>query len=174
VKLAPEHVAETLQGIDRVWRKISGGQPVQRYFADQVLLLRLYVDDVIQGGFIAVCALIAVSIACLGLFALSAYTAERRTKEIGVRKAMGASSSDILRLLLWQFVKPVLLANLIAWPVGYVVMSWWLHGFVYHVNPSLWTFVLAAAAAVLIATVTVATQSLMVARAKPVTALRYE
>ena len=174
VKLEPDHVAETLQNIDRVWGKMSGGQPLQRYFADQVLLLKLYVDDVIQGGFIAVCALIAVSIACLGLFALSAYTAERRTKEIGVRKAMGASSSDILRLLLWQFVKPVLLANLIAWPVGYLAMNWWLRGFVYHVDPSPWTFILAAAAAVLIATVTVATQSLLVARAKPVAALRYE
>jgi len=174
VKLEPDHVAETLQRIDRVWGKLSGGQPLQRYFADQVLLLRLYVDDVIQGGFIAVCALIAVSIACLGLFALSAYTAERRTKEIGVRKAMGASSSDILRLLLWQFVKPVLLANLIAWPAGYLAMSWWLRGFAYHVDLSPWTFILASAAAVLIATVTVATQSLMVARAKPVAALRYE
>ncbi|HEY1751305.1 MAG TPA: ABC transporter permease, partial [Caulobacteraceae bacterium] len=89
IKLDPTRIAPTLATVDKVWGRISGGLPVQRYFADQ-FLLRLYIDEVIQGGFIAVCALIAISVACLGLFALSAYTAERRTKEIGVRKAMGA------------------------------------------------------------------------------------
>jgi len=173
VKLDHARIAETLPAIDRVWRKVGGGLPVLRFFADQFLLLQ-YVDTLIQGAFIAVCALIAVSIACLGLFALSAYTAERRTKEIGIRKAMGASSSDILRLLLWQFTQPVLIANLIAWPVGYLAMNWWLRGFAYHVDPSPLTFIGAAIAAVLIALVTVSVQSLLVARAKPVTALRYE
>ncbi len=173
IKLDPSRMPQTLVAIDRVFKRVSGGQPVLRLFVDQLLLLQ-YLDTVIQGAFIAVCAAVAVSIACLGLFALSAYTAERRTKEIGIRKAMGASSSDILRLLLWQFTRPVLLANLIAWPVGYAVMNWWLRGFAYHVDPSLLTFVAAALAAVLIALVTVSVQSVLVARAKPVTALRYE
>ncbi|HEX5264872.1 MAG TPA: ABC transporter permease, partial [Phenylobacterium sp.] len=95
VKLDPARASQTVKDIDRLWAKISGGMPLQQYFADQ-FMLRLYIDNIIQGGFIAVCALIAISIACLGLFALSAYTAERRTKEIGIRKAMGASSRDIL------------------------------------------------------------------------------
>jgi putative ABC transport system permease protein len=164
---------QTLAAIDRVWTRVTGGQPILRFFADQFLLLQ-YIGTVIQGAFIAVCAAVAVSIACLGLFALSAYTAERRTKEIGIRKAMGASAGDILRLLLWQFTKPVLAANLIAWPVGYVVMSWWLHGFAYHVDPSPLTFLGAAAAAVVIALATVSVQSFLIARSKPVTALRYE
>jgi putative ABC transport system permease protein len=173
IKLDPAHAAETLKSIDKLWSKISGGMPLQQYFADQ-FLLRLYIDSIIQGGFVAVCALIAVSIACLGLFALSAYTAERRTKEIGIRKAMGASSSDILRLLLWQFAKPVLWANVVALPLAWLAMDSWLKGFAYHVSLAPWTFVAAALAAVLIAWGTVFVHALRVARARPVAALRYE
>jgi len=173
IRLDPSHAANTVKRVDKVWDRISHGLPLQQYFADQ-FLLRLYIDNVIQGGFIAVCALIAVSIACLGLFALSAYTAERRTKEIGIRKAMGAKSSDILRLLLWQFAKPVLWANLLALPVAWLAMDYWLKGFAYHVDQPPWTFAAAAAAGLLIALGTVFVHALRVARARPVGALRYE
>jgi putative ABC transport system permease protein len=173
IKLDPSRTADTLKRIDAVWAKISGGMPLQQYFTDQFLLFR-YIDNVIQGGFIAVCALIAVSIACLGLFALSAYTAERRTKEIGIRKAMGATSSDILRLLLWQFAKPVLWANVLALPLAWLAMDNWLKGFAYHVDLAPWTFVAAAGAGVVIAWGTVFVHALRVARARPVGALRYE
>ena len=159
--------------IDRIWKVIGQDQPLQQVYANQ-FMLRLYIDTIVQGAFIAVCALIAVSVACLGLFALSAYTAERRTKEIGVRKAMGASTGDILRLLLWQFLWPVLIANLIAWPIGFIVMNWWLQGFAYRVDQPPWTFLAAGGAAVVIALVTVFFQALRVSRAKPVAALRYE
>ena len=173
VKLDPLRQAAAVRRIDRLWPKITHGQPVQQFFAD-LFVLRLYIDNVIQGGFIAVCALIAVSIACLGLFALSAFTAERRTKEIGVRKAMGASTTDILKLLMWQFTKPVIWANLIAWPLGFLAMRWWLSSFVYRVDIAPWTFAAAGLAAVLIAWATVFVHALNVARAKPVGALRYE
>jgi putative ABC transport system permease protein len=173
IKLEPVGAADTLKRVDQLWAKISHGMPLQQYFADQ-FLLRLYIDNVIQGGFIAVCALIAVSIACLGLFALSAYTAERRTKEIGIRKAMGASSADILRLLMWQFAKPVLWANVLALPLAWLAMDSWLKGFAYHVDQEPWTFVAAAGAGVVIAWATVFFHALRVARARPVGALRYE
>ena len=173
IKLDPAHSADTLKRIDAIWAKISGGMPLQQYFTDQIFLLR-YIDNVIQGAFVAVCALIAVSIACLGLFALSAYTAERRTKEIGIRKAMGATSSDILRLLLWQFARPVLWANLLALPLAWLAMDYWLKGFAYHVDLALWTFVASAGAGVVIALATVFFHALRVARARPVGALRYE
>jgi putative ABC transport system permease protein len=173
VRIDTSRMASTLAAIDKLWPTIARGQPMQRYTADQ-LLLRLYIDNVIQGGFIAVCALIAVSIACLGLFALSAFTAERRTKEIGVRKAMGASSGDILKLLLWQFTKPVIWANLIAWPAAFFVLRWWLSGFAYHVDVAPWTFAAAGLAALVIAWATVFVHALNVSRAKPVGALRYE
>ncbi len=173
VKLDPSRTAETLPRLARVWKEVSPGQPLQEVFASQ-FMLRLYIDTIVQGAFIAVCALIAVSVACMGLFALSAYTAERRTKEIGVRKAMGASSTDILRLLLWQFLWPVLIANLIAWPVAFLVMNWWLAGFAYRVDQPAWAFLAAGGAAVVIALGTVLFQALRVSRSKPVAALRYE
>jgi putative ABC transport system permease protein len=173
IKLDPLRAAQTIRDIDQLWTRFSHGQPVQQYDANQ-FMLRFYIDNVIQGGFIAVCALIAISIACLGLFALSAFTAERRTKEIGVRKAMGASSGDILKLLLWQFTKPVLWANLLAWPAAFFLMRWWLSGFVYHVDVAPWTFAAAGAGALVIAWATVFVHALNVARSKPVTALRYE
>ncbi|HLY80301.1 MAG TPA: FtsX-like permease family protein, partial [Caulobacteraceae bacterium] len=154
IRLDPARVTETLPRVERVWKEVSHGQPLQEVFANQ-LMLRLYIDTIIECAFIAVCGLIAVSVACLGLFALSAYTAERRTKEIGVRKAMGASSSDILKLLLWQFLWPVLAANLIAWPIAFLVMNWWLQGFAYRIDQSPWTFLAAGAAALVIALATV-------------------
>jgi len=173
IKLDPAGQADTLKRVDKAWAKISGGLPLQQYYANQ-FLLRLYIDNVLQGGFIAICALICVSIGCLGLFALSAYTAERRTKEIGIRKAMGANSGDILRLLLWQFTKPVLWATALALPLGWLAMNWWLQGFAYHVDVAPWTFAAAAGAGVVIALGTVFFHALRVARARPVGALRYE
>jgi putative ABC transport system permease protein len=173
VKLDGGHMPQTLADIDRLWKHYGDGRPIVRVFADR-FTLRLYVDTIIQGATVAIAGVIALSIAALGLFALSAYTTERRTKEIGVRKAMGASSRDILRLLLWQFTKPVIWANLIAWPAAFLIMRWWLASFAYHVDVAPWTFLAAGAAALVIAWATVFLHALNVARAKPVSALRYE
>jgi putative ABC transport system permease protein len=172
-KLDGRRIPESLAGIDRVWKRIEGDAPIQRTFVT-LFTMRLYIDTIVQGILITIGAVVALSIAALGLFALSAYTTERRTKEIGIRKAMGASSSDILRLLIWQFTKPVLWANLIAWPVSFMLLSRWLGGFAYHVGLEPWTFAVAAAGALVIAWVTVFVHALRVARAKPVGALRYE
>ncbi|MDB5425846.1 MAG: transporter permease [Phenylobacterium sp.] len=173
VKMDGPRTPEALAGLDHLWKRLGGGRPMLRVFVDQ-FSLRLYIDTIVQGATIAVASMVALSIAALGLFALSAYTTERRTKEIGVRKAMGASTADILKLLLWEFSKPVLLANLIAWPAAWLVMDWWLKGFAYRVDQAPWTFAAAAAAAVLIAWGTVFVHALRVARARPVGALRYE
>jgi len=173
IKLDGKHTPETLAAIDKLWKRFGDGRPPTRVFAD-LFTMRLYVDTIIQGATVAIAGVIALSIAALGLFALSAYTTEQRTKEIGIRKAMGASSADILKLLLWQFTKPVLWANLIAWPVAFLVMRWWLSGFAYHVDVAPWTFAAAGAAALFIALATVLAHALNVARAKPVSALRYE
>ena len=172
VRLDGARKREALAGIDRIWKRIGNG-PVVRYFVDQ-FMLRLYVDTIVQGAMITASALIALSIACLGLFALSAYTTERRTKEIGIRKAMGASSRDVLGLLLWQFTQPVLWANLLALPTAWLVMNWWLQGFAYRVTLAPWTFAVAAVAGIVIAWGTVFVHALRVSRARPVGALRYE
>ncbi len=166
--------AQTLPTIDRLWKRFGGGRPLVRVPANLVTLQQFYLDVVIQGATVVAAGLIALVVAALGLFALSAYTTERRTKEIGVRKALGASSQDILKLLLWQFAKPVLVANLIAWPLAWFAMRRWLEGFAYRVDLAPWTFVAAGAAALAIALATVFVHALNVARAKPVGALRYE
>jgi len=116
----------------------------------------------------------AIIISCLGLFGLASFTAERRTKEIGVRKVMGASLGNITFLLSKNFTKWVLLANIIAWPIAYFAMSKWLANFAYHVYPSWMEFVLAAVLTLLIALVTVSYQSLRAATADPINSLRYE
>ena len=172
VRLDGAKKAQALPAIDKVWKRFGNG-PIIRYFVDQ-FMLRWYVDTIVQGAVITACALIALSIACLGLFALSAYTTERRTKEIGIRKAMGANSADILKLLLWQFTQPVLWASLLAVPASWFAMNWWLQGFVYKVPLAPWTFAAAVGLAVLIAWGTVFIHALRVARARPVGALRYE
>jgi putative ABC transport system permease protein len=173
VKLDGARTPETLAAIDRLWKRFGGGKPIVRVFTDQ-FTLRLYIDTIIQGATVAIAGLIALTVAALGLFALSAFTTERRTKEIGVRKAMGASSGDILKLLLWQFAKPVLWANLIAWPAAWLVLNWWLSSFAYHVDVAPWTFAAAGGGALVIALATVLVHALSVARSKPVGALRYE
>jgi putative ABC transport system permease protein len=173
IKLDGRQVPETLAAMDRIWKRVGEGRPMIRFFTN-MFMLRLYQDTLIQGAAVAIAGLIALVVAALGLFALSAFTTERRTKEIGIRKALGASSSDILRLLLWQFAKPVLLANVVAWPVAYVVLTWWLASFAYHVDVAPWTFAAAGAGALVIALLTVFAHALRVARAKPAGALRYE
>jgi putative ABC transport system permease protein len=172
-KLDGAAMPETLKAIDDAWRR-TGHQKVLGYVFETASVQALYHDVITQGAAIAVCAGLAVVIACLGLFALAAFVTERRTKEIGVRKAMGASASDVVRLLLWQFTRPVLWANLIAWPAAFWVMDSWLHGFAYRVDLPVWLFLGATAAAALIAWITVSFQSWMAARAKPALALRYE
>ncbi|HEX4096704.1 MAG TPA: FtsX-like permease family protein, partial [Caulobacteraceae bacterium] len=173
VRLDGRLLPESLPAIDRLWKRVGHDRPIQRMFESQAVQA-LYRDVITQEAAVAVCAGLAILIACLGLFALAAFTTERRIKEIGVRKAMGASTSDVMRLLLWQFTKPVLWANLIAWPLAFWTMDRWLHGFAYRVDLPAWLFVLAAVAAVLIAWATVSIHAWMAARAKPATALRYE
>ena len=128
----------------------------------------------VQGAIVGASAALAIVIACLGLFALAAFTAERRTKEIGLRKTMGASRFDVMRLLLWQFTKPVLLANVVAWPLAYWAAALWLDGFAYRVSLPPWLFLSASITAVMIAWGSVAAKAWLAANTKPATALQCE
>jgi len=173
IELKGAQIPATLQAIDGLWKQLGEPRPISRVFVDSYVQER-YADDIRQGRMFAGFACVALFIACLGLFGLSAFTAERRTKEIGIRKAMGADRGEMVRMLLWQFTRPVLWANLIAWPAGYLIMNRWLQGFAYRIELACWMFVLAGGVAVSIAWLTVSVHAFAVARARPVEALRYE
>ena len=118
--------------------------------------------------------MLAVIVGCLGLFGLAAFTAERRTKEIGIRKVLGARTRDIVQLLVWQFSRPVVIANIIAWPVAWWVMRDWLNGFDARIALTPVPFLIAGVLALLIAIVTVGGHAVRIARSSPIHALRYE
>jgi putative ABC transport system permease protein len=173
VKLTGRQIPETLSAIDAAWKANDRRHPISRFFMEEHIQ-SLYTDMLREAQLFAVFAGVAVLLACLGLLGLAASVAERRTREIGIRKALGAATGNIFWLLLRQFAQPVLWANLIAWPVAARVMRQWLQGFAYHVDLPLWPFPAAAATTLVIALLTVTTHSMLVARAKPVAALRYE
>ena len=162
-----------LKGVEATWKRLAPAVPFEGDFAD-AQLARLYATDAARGTTFAGFALLAGVIACLGLFGLAAFTAERRTKEIGIRKVFGARVHDIVRLLAWQFSKPVMIANLIAWPAAWWVMRDWLNGFDARVPLGPAPFLLAGFVAIAIALGTVAGHALRVARMNPIHALRYE
>ncbi len=172
-RLSGRDLPETLVAIDALWRSLGNTDPPRRAFLDQQIQ-RQYLGVLRQSEAFGLGAIIAVALSCIGLFALTSATAERRTKEIGIRKALGADTHDVLRLLLWQFSKPVVWSSLIAWPAAAFMMRRWLATFAYHIDLPLWLFPAAAVVALLIALATVSAQSVLVARARPVDALRYE
>jgi len=179
VRLKGQQIPETIKAIDDLWRRLGNadiggatGGP-SRMFLDEHFQ-RSYLAMLRQFQAFGLCAFIALVLSGIGLFALTAATAERRTKEIGIRKALGAGTGDVLKLLLWQFARPVVWANLLAWPVAGYLMQRWLTGFAYHIDLPLWLFPATAVATVLIALATVSAHALTVARAKPIMALRYE
>jgi putative ABC transport system permease protein len=173
IKLKGQDIPATLAGIDRIWNATGGTGRLERFFYEERVEQR-YRAMLREAQAFGIIALVAVLLACLGLFGLAAAVAEQRTKEIGIRKALGANTRDVLRLLLWQFSKPVMWANLIAWPVAGWAMQRWLAGFAYHIDLPLWLFPLAGLLALGIALATVSAHSLRVAGTKPVTALRHE
>jgi putative ABC transport system permease protein len=173
IKLAGREIPETLAAIDGLWRATGNTSPIDRAFVSDHLE-QLYRDLERNAQLFAIFAGIAAFLACLGLVGLSVASAERRTKEIGIRKALGARTDQILALLLFQLGKPVLWANLLAWPAAWWVMQSWLKGFAYHVRLQLWLFPAAGLLALVFALASVGGQSFLVARRKPIDALRYE
>jgi putative ABC transport system permease protein len=173
LKLSGAQLPQTLQGIDAAWHAFVPERPIDRSFVDD-RVARLYLDEAREGRLFAAFAGFAAAIGCLGLVGLSAYTAERRTKEIGIRKALGASTFDVTRLLIWQFVKPVVLANALAWPIAWWFMRSWLDGFAYRIALGPMPFLAAGLAALAIAVLTTGFHAVQVARSRPITALRYE
>jgi putative ABC transport system permease protein len=173
VRLNPGDVGRVLSFLKDKWEEFVPARPFEYVFLDDDLD-QLYKSEWRTGHLMSAFSVLSIIIACLGLFGLVAYTAEKRTKEVGIRKVLGASSFRIIFSYSKEFTKWVILANLLAWPVAYFVMSKWLENFAYRTKIALWTFVLAAILTLLIAIVTVTFQVVRAALANPVDSLRYE
>jgi putative ABC transport system permease protein len=173
LRLRPDTIPQTLAFVDKSWHAFAPIAAVNRHFLDDSFEA-LYREDERQGEIFGILVGIAICIASLGLFGLAAFTAGRRTKEIGLRKVVGARTRDVMLLLLWQFSIPVLIANLIAWPLAWYYLHGWLQGFAYRIPLGAGYFLGAGAVALVIAWITVATHAVRVARARPIAALRYE
>jgi putative ABC transport system permease protein len=159
--------------VEQQWKQITTEVPFDAQFGEDIIN-NLYKREDRRGEIFGVFSILAVVIGCLGLFGLAAFTAQRRTKEIGIRKVLGARTRDIVRLLVWQFSRPVIIANIIAWPIAWWLMRDWLNTFDQRIALTPVPFVIAAAIALGIAIATVVGHALKVARANPIHALRYE
>ncbi|WP_126174012.1 ABC transporter permease [Altericroceibacterium xinjiangense] len=159
--------------VRQVWERNVPQVPFDGRFAEDIVREQ-YQREEARGQLFAAFALLAVVIGCLGLFGLAAFTAERRTKEIGIRKVLGARTRDIVTLLVWQFSRPVLIANVIAWPVAWWLMRDWLNEFDNRVSLTPVPFIAAGLIALIIAIITVGGHAWRVAQTSPVRALQYE
>lgn len=173
VKIRSQVTSGVLSDLRKTWESMSAGLPFEFSFLDEKVN-SLYQNDNRAGKVVTLFSFLAIFVSCLGLFGLAAFVAEQRTKEIGVRKVLGAPLSNIMWLLTGQFVKWVIIANLIAWPVGYWIMNRWLQGFAFRASLSLWVFMASGLAALTIAALTVSSQVIKAALANPAESLKYE
>ncbi|MCI0692145.1 ABC transporter permease [candidate division KSB1 bacterium] len=173
VKVSAANLGAAIAQIQEQWEKSFPGNPFDFSFLDDSFAAQYKAEQRFGQVFMLFAAL-AILIACLGLLGLAAYAAERRTKEIGIRKVLGASVASVVGLLSKQFTKLVLMANVIAWPIAYFAINAWLQNFAYRIGIGWWMFALAGGLALLIALLTVSTQAIKVALTNPVEALRYE
>ena len=173
IRYRTSDLSKLVSFVEQAWHQVAPDTPSRIQFLDQQFDAN-YADEELRAFTLMVFAGLAIVVSCLGLFGLASFTTERRTKEISIRKALGATVRQIVALLVWQFSLPVLLANLIAWPVAWYFMRGWLSGFAYRIDLSISYFLGAGAAALLIAWATVGIHAARVARANPINALRHE
>ncbi|MEP6465451.1 MAG: ABC transporter permease [Parafilimonas sp.] len=173
IRIAPNTASQSIAALNKTWKKFLPGSPLEYSFLDDTFN-ELYKTDEQASSLILAFAIIAVAISCLGLFGLATFTAEKRSKEIGIRKVLGASVTGIAQLLTKDFLKLVMIAIVIATPVAWFAMNKWLQSFAYRINISWWVFLIAALAALMIALITVSFQAIKAALANPVKRLRSE
>ena len=166
-------ISGTLASIENTWKRVIPNYPFDARFLDEEFD-EMYRTEERISSLIKYFAAFAIFIACLGLFGLPSFMAEQRTREVGIRKVLGASMPDIVILLSREFVRWVLLANLIAWPAAYVVLDQWLKSFAYRTGMSWLIFFLSAVLALVIALVTVGYQAVAAGLAHPAKSLKYE
>ena len=173
IKTYPVNIQQVISAAERVWTKYIPDQPFTYNFLDDSFNI-LYKTDIKTSRLILIFSVIAVIISALGLFGLAAFSAERRTKEIGIRKVLGASVTHIVNMLSKDFVTLVVIAIVIASPLAWLLMNQWLQDFAYRINISIWIFISAGLLAVIIAVISVSVQAIKAAIANPVKSLRTE
>ncbi|SFH01553.1 ABC transporter permease [Pedobacter insulae] len=172
IKVADKNLTQIVKGVQNTWEAIEPF-PFQYSWLDQSFA-NVYVQYVRLDKLFNIFTYVTLAIAMLGLFALASFTVQERTKEIGVRKVLGAETSDILKMLNKSFLLLIVVANLIAIPLAYILSNNWLSGFAYRTIITIWPFVVAMAISVIVTLITVSLQALKTAKAKPVDALKYE
>ena len=173
VRIHPENTASALAFLERTWKQYAPRNPFASFFIDEEFE-SWYSFERRLGTIFTACAVLAVFISCLGILGLASFAAEQRSKEIGIRKILGASVSGVIGLLSREFLKLILVANLIAWPISYIVMNRWLSTFPYREKMGLWMFILSASIALAVTLLTVSFQSVKAALANPIDSLHYE
>ena len=173
VRLAPGNTAAEVEDLRRIWSDVTGGVPFDSYLLEDALAAEYRPEERIASLFDSF-SLLAVVIACLGLFGMAAFTAEQRTKEIGIRKVLGAPAARLVALLNRNMAKDILIANLIAWPLAYLAARWWLRDFAYRTPVPPWIFGAAALAVFMVGFLTTSYHSIRAASSNPVKSLRYE
>ncbi|MCJ7582175.1 MAG: ABC transporter permease [Candidatus Aminicenantes bacterium] len=173
VRVRPEDVQETISFLETTWEQFDTKYPFEYSFVDDQYDA-LYRTEVRLGKLFSYFTALAILIGCLGLFGLTSFTTEQRTKEIGIRKVLGASINGIIYMLVRDFTKWVFLAVIVAWPIGYLVMNKWLNNFAYRANLGVWIFLSSAFLALVISVVTVSYQSIKAALANPAKSIRTE
>ena len=167
------NVGETIDYIRKTWKDICAGYPLEFGFYDEQFA-SMYKKDENLASLVSIFSVLAIVISCMGIFGLSVFQSEQRIKEIGIRKVLGATTSEIIYLLTKSFSKWVLFANVIAIPIAYYFLNEWLHDFAYKIEISWWMFALAGGIALVIALLTISIQAIKAATANPVKSLRYE
>ncbi|MBI9038130.1 MAG: FtsX-like permease family protein [Bacteroidales bacterium] len=173
VKLKTDNVQEVVKTVEEKWKKVSSDIPFDYFFLD-ASYDNLYKSEMNMGKIVTYFTALAILIACLGLFGLASYITEQRTKEIGIRKVMGASIISIMKTLSKEFVVLVIIANIIAWIPAWYFLNNWLGGFAFRTNISLHVFAITAVVSLFIALLTVSSLAWKTAKANPVDALKYE
>jgi putative ABC transport system permease protein len=173
VRIASGEVQGALGFLEEKWRELAPEQPFEFSFLNEEIE-RVYQTETRLLQALGLFSALAIFIACLGLFGLVSFMAEARTKEIGIRKVLGASTTHITTLLAKDFVKLVIAAHLISWPIAYFALRWWLQNFAYRIDLGSWIFLLCGGLTLVIALATVGGRAVRAALANPVEALRYE
>lgn len=173
VRIKPDHVTSTLNYLKNTITQFAPRHPFEYLFLDEAFGNQ-YTDEQRVGTIFTYFTLLAIFISCLGLFGLISYTAEQKTKEIGIRKVYGASAANIIYMIASEFVRLVVLASVIAFPVAYYAMHKWLQNYAYHTNINIWIFFLSALLSIMVAILAVSYQSFKAAAANPIKSLKYE